>query len=61
MSLKGYQFYNEDNTQIEAVFLFKDCVLSLFVKVSDARLEEIKNYIKEHGSWEIIRVEYLGD
>ena len=59
MSFKGYQFFNKDNTKVEAVFLLKDRVLSLFVKVSDDRLKEIKDYIEEQG-WDILGIEYLG-
>ena len=60
MSLKGYYFYNEDNTKLEAMFFFKNQVLTLLERVSEDRINEMKTYIKEHISMEVIKVEYWG-
>lgn len=50
MSLKGYEFLNDDETKVIARFFFKDLSLFLYEKLSDEKLEEIKKYIIDNGS-----------
>lgn len=50
MSLKGYEFLNDDETKVIARFFFKDLSLFLYEKLSDEKLEEIKKYIIDNGN-----------
>lgn len=56
MSLKGYQFLNDDKTKVIASYYFKDLTLYLYKEISDEKMEEIKNYLKDNGDWEIRNV-----
>lgn len=49
MSLKGYEFLSEDNKRVVARYFFKNETLYLCEKISDERLQEIKDYITKNG------------
>jgi hypothetical protein len=49
MSLKGYEFLNDDKTKVVARFFFKDLSLFLYEEIDDKKMKEIKDYIKEKG------------
>ncbi len=53
MSLKGYQFLNDDKTKVIASYYFKDLTLYLYKEISDEKMKEIKDYLKDNGDWEI--------
>lgn len=54
MSLKGYEFY-DDNNKTQAMFLFKYDYLYIYQELTQERLDEIKSYIENNGH-EILQV-----
>lgn len=59
MSLKGWQFLDDKTGEVQASYLFKDCILTFYKKVSEEREKEILDYLKEQKE-EILGIEYRG-
>lgn len=53
MSLKGYDFFNDDKTKVVARYFFKDLTLYLYEEITGKKMIEIVKYLKENGNFEI--------
>jgi len=49
MSLKGYEFLDDDNKKVVARFFFKSCGLYILEKITDEKLQRIKDYLEKNG------------